>query len=57
MQLLLLAQAVSELRRLVAGFPLRRSGLEPGSGHEGFVVDEVALGHVLLAPMLDWITI
>jgi hypothetical protein len=32
--------------RLVAGFPLRRPGLEPGSGHVGFVVDKVALGHV-----------
>jgi hypothetical protein len=28
----------------VAGFPQRRPGLEPGSGHMGFVVDKVALG-------------
>jgi hypothetical protein len=26
--------------RLVAGFPLRRPGLEPGLGHVGFVVDK-----------------
>jgi hypothetical protein len=33
-------------RRLVAGFPMRRSGFEPRSGHVGFVVDKVALGQV-----------
>jgi hypothetical protein len=39
-------KAVPQLRRLVAGFPPRRPGLEPRSGHVGFVVDEVALGQV-----------
>jgi hypothetical protein len=34
------------LKRLVAGFPLRRLGFDPGSGQVGFVVDKVALGHV-----------
>jgi hypothetical protein len=34
------------LRRLVAGFPPRRPGFEPGSGHVGIVVDKVALGQV-----------
>jgi hypothetical protein len=34
---------VSQLRRLVAGFSVRRPGFEPGSGHEGFMVDEAAL--------------
>jgi hypothetical protein len=38
--------AVTQLRRLVAGFPLRRPGLEPGSGNVGFVEGKVALGHV-----------
>jgi hypothetical protein len=33
-----------KLRRLVAGFKLRRPGFEPESGHVGFVVDKVALG-------------
>jgi hypothetical protein len=33
-------------RRLVAGFPPRRPGFEPRSGHVGFVVDKVALGQV-----------
>jgi hypothetical protein len=32
------------VRRLVAGFPSRRSGFEPKSGHVGFVVDKVELG-------------
>jgi hypothetical protein len=32
--------------RLVAGFPPRRPGLDPRSGHEGCVVDKVALGQV-----------
>jgi hypothetical protein len=31
---------------LVTGFPQRRPGFEPRSGHEGFVVDKVALGQV-----------
>jgi hypothetical protein len=30
--------------QLVAGFPQRRPGFEPGSGHVGFMVDKVALG-------------
>jgi hypothetical protein len=38
--------AVPLLRRLVAGFPLRRPGVEPRSGHVRFVVDKVALGQV-----------
>jgi hypothetical protein len=38
--------AVSELRRLVADFPQQMLGFEPRSGHMGFVVDKVALGHV-----------
>jgi hypothetical protein len=38
--------AVPSLRLLVAGFPPRRPGFEPGSGHVGFVVDKVALGQV-----------
>jgi hypothetical protein len=33
---------------LVAGLSQRRSGLAPGSVHTGFVVDNVALGRVLL---------
>jgi hypothetical protein len=33
--------AVPQLRRLVAGFPQRRSGFEPGSGYVGFVVNKV----------------
>jgi hypothetical protein len=32
-----------QLRRTVAGFPPRRPGLDPRSGHEGFVVAKVAL--------------
>jgi hypothetical protein len=32
------------LRRLVTGFPPRRPGLEPGSGHVGFVANNVTLG-------------
>jgi hypothetical protein len=31
---------------LVAGFPSRRPGFQPGSGHVGFVVEKVALGQV-----------
>jgi hypothetical protein len=34
------------LKRLVAGFPPRRPGFDPRSGHVGFVVDKVALGQV-----------
>jgi hypothetical protein len=30
----------------VTGFPQKRPGLEPRSGHVGFVVDKVALGQV-----------
>jgi hypothetical protein len=33
-------------QRLVAGFPPLRPGFEPRSGHEVFVVDEVALAQV-----------
>jgi hypothetical protein len=32
--------------RLVAGFPPRRPGFEPGSGHVGFVADKLALEQV-----------
>jgi hypothetical protein len=35
-----------KLKRLVAGFPPRRPGFKPGSGHVGFVVDKVAPGQV-----------
>jgi hypothetical protein len=34
--------AAPYLKRLVAGFPPRRSGFNPGSGQVGFVVDIVA---------------
>jgi hypothetical protein len=34
-------------RRLVAGFPSRRTGFEPKSDHVGFVVDKVALGQII----------
>jgi small ligand-binding sensory domain FIST len=37
-------EAVSELRRLVAGLSQRRPGFVPGSVFVGFVVDKVALG-------------
>jgi hypothetical protein len=36
-----ITQAVS-----LAGFPPRRPGFEPGSGHVEFVVDKVAMGQV-----------
>jgi hypothetical protein len=39
-------KAVPQFRKLVAGFPSQRSGFEHGSGHMGFVVDEVPLGQV-----------
>jgi hypothetical protein len=39
-------KAAPWLKRLVAGFPPRRPGLEPGSGQVGFVVDKVALRQV-----------
>jgi hypothetical protein len=39
-------KAVPYLRRLVSGFPPRRPGFEPRSGHVGFVVDKVELGQV-----------
>jgi hypothetical protein len=32
--------------RLVAGFPMRRPGFDPGSGQVGFVVGKVAFGQV-----------
>jgi hypothetical protein len=38
--------AVSWLRRLVAGFPHWRPGLDPRSDHVGFVVSYVVLGQV-----------
>jgi hypothetical protein len=38
--------AVSQLRRLVAGFPPLRLGFDPRSGHVGFVVDKVVLGQI-----------
>jgi hypothetical protein len=38
--------AAPQLKRLVAGFPPRRPGFNPGSGQVGFVVDKVALGQV-----------
>jgi hypothetical protein len=39
---------LSWLKRLVAGFSLRRPGFAPGSVHVGFVVDKVALGQAFL---------
>jgi hypothetical protein len=45
-EMTVIVKAVPELRRLVSGFPQRQPGLEPGSGHVGFVVDKVALGQV-----------
>jgi hypothetical protein len=39
--------AVPQLRRVVAGFPPRRPGFEPGSSHVGSVEDRMALGQVL----------
>jgi hypothetical protein len=38
--------AASYLRRLVTGFPPRRSGFMPKSYYVGFVVDKMALGQV-----------
>jgi hypothetical protein len=35
---------VPQLRRLVEGFPTRRPGFEPGSGHVGFVVEKNCTG-------------
>jgi hypothetical protein len=40
------AEATSQIRRLVAGFPPRWPRFEPRSGHVGCVVDKVALGLV-----------
>jgi hypothetical protein len=38
---------IALLLRLLAGsFPPRRSGLEPGAGHMGFMVDKAELGQV-----------
>jgi hypothetical protein len=42
----ILLEAVPQFRRLVAGFPPRRPGFETRSGHVGFVVDKVELGHI-----------
>jgi hypothetical protein len=39
-------QAMPQLRQLVAGFPPQLPGFSPGSGHVGFVVDNVAQGQV-----------
>jgi hypothetical protein len=38
--------AVQYFKQLVAGFPPRRPGFEPGSSHVIFVADKVALGQV-----------
>jgi hypothetical protein len=38
---------VPQFRCLVAGFPLRRPGFEPGSSDVTFMVNKVALGQVL----------
>jgi hypothetical protein len=38
---------INNIRRLVAGFPLRRSGFELGSSHVGPVVDRAPLGQVM----------
>jgi hypothetical protein len=35
-----------QLRRLFAGFPPRRPGFEPRSGHVGLLVDELPLGQI-----------
>jgi hypothetical protein len=40
----LLNRAAPQLKRLVASFPPRRPGFDPGSGQVEFVVDKVALG-------------
>jgi hypothetical protein len=37
---------IPQLRRLVAGFTLRKPGLNPRSDHVGFDVENVAIGHV-----------
>jgi hypothetical protein len=37
---------VPQLRLLAAGFPPRRSGLDPGSSHVGSMVARVALGQI-----------
>lgn len=36
--------AVLQLRRLIYGFPMPRPWFEPGSDHEGFMVNKAALG-------------
>jgi hypothetical protein len=43
---LLYLLAMSQLKRLVAGFPPRRPGFYPRSSHVGFVVEKVALEQV-----------
>jgi hypothetical protein len=45
---------LSNLKRLVAGFPPRRPGFKPGSSHVGFVADKVALGQVLSEYILGY---
>jgi hypothetical protein len=37
------SKTIPYVRQLVADFPPRRPGFEPGSGHVGFVVNIVAL--------------
>jgi hypothetical protein len=39
-------EVVPQLRRLIAGFPPLCHGLDPRSGHAGFVVGKMALGLV-----------
>jgi hypothetical protein len=39
-------RAVPQLKRSAVGFPPRRAGFDPRSGHVEFVVDNVALGQV-----------
>jgi hypothetical protein len=45
-------EAVSWLRRVVAGFPPQRPAFDPRSGHVGFVVYNVVLGQVFLRVLL-----
>jgi hypothetical protein len=44
-----LIQNHRQFEDLVAGFPQRPPGFDPGSGQVGFVVDKVALGQVSFA--------
>jgi hypothetical protein len=47
---LYLDTAVEQLKWLVPGFPPRRPGFKPRSGHVRFVVEKVALGQVSISP-------